>query len=106
VKQQASVDPEAKVKLANHYLELAADLLKKATEANLPNARVQYGLVLLSGLGAPENHIGAVEQFRLASNNPETYSRGLYHLGLCYEGGLGATENKKLAYKMYKKGLT
>ncbi|XP_043946526.1 DAP3-binding cell death enhancer 1-like [Protopterus annectens] len=93
----------AKYLLSPKHEKLAEDvykavtLLQQAAKAGLPEAQAYLGVFYMK---LPyQNDVKAVQYLQLAARSGDTSS--LYHLGLCYENGLGVQQNLQKALKLY-----
>ena len=64
-------------------------------------AKAQLGCMLLQGAGAPKDIARAVKYLQQAAKKNEPHA--IYHLGQCYELGLGVEKNSATAARLFKK---
>lgn len=75
----------------------AVELLQQSAKAGLPEAQAYLGVFYMKQ--PYRNDVKAVQYLQLAARSGDAAS--LYHLGLCYENGLGVQQNLQKALKLY-----
>lgn len=128
VRYRDSLGTEANAKQAFHYMQAAADddftpafcnlggmyRIGFGTRKNYKKAlyylenshmceyaKAQLGCMLLQGAGAPKDIARAVKYLQQAAKKNEPHA--IYHLGQCYELGLGVEKNSATAARLFKK---
>jgi len=66
-----------------------------------PETIYQYAMKYFNGEGVTKNYSRAVELFRMAARQGNTYAQ--YNLGCCYQNGIGVGKDEREAVKWYRK---
>ncbi|XP_031453829.1 death ligand signal enhancer [Phasianus colchicus] len=81
-----------------HRLQKAVTFLEQAAEAGLTEAQAYLGVFYMRGLQPKEKR--GLKYLLLAAKNGDAQSR--YHVGVCYEKGLGVQQNLAEAMRHYR----
>ncbi|XP_052540876.1 death ligand signal enhancer [Tympanuchus pallidicinctus] len=81
-----------------HRLQKAVTFLEQAAEAGLIEAQAYLGVFYMRGLQPKEKR--GLKYLLLAAKNGDAQSR--YHVGVCYEKGLGVQQNLAEAMRHYR----